>query len=274
MKEQESLTNLPVPLTRFIGREREIEAVADRLCRDDVRLLTLTGPGGVGKTRLALRVAEEVAVRFAAGTTFVSLAPVPRPDLVLPAIARSLAVRESSDRPLVASLFAALRDRHLLLVLDNLEHLLDAANDLADLLAACPRLTILVTSRTPLRLSGEQRFPISPLALPSAEEPPVLDRLRDYDAIALFVERARQVRPSFALDGGNAAAVLGICRQLDGLPLALELAAAWLRVSLPGGPADQDGTTARAADRRRERPACPTAHDARCDCLEPRPALG
>ena len=232
-KEQESLTNLPVPLTRFIGREREIEAVADRLCRDDVRLLTLTGPGGVGKTRLALRVAEEVAVRFAAGTTFVSLAPVPRPDLVLPAIARSLAVRESSDRPLTPSLFAALRDRHLLLVLDNLEHLLGAANDLADLLAACPRLTILATSRAPLRLSGEQCFPTLPLALPSAGEPPVLEGLRDYDAIALFVERARQVRPSFALDVGNAAAVLGICRQLDGLPLALELAAAWLRALSP-----------------------------------------
>jgi non-specific serine/threonine protein kinase len=232
-KEQKSLTNLPVPLTRFIGREREIEAVADRLCRDDVRLVTLTGSGGVGKTRLALRVAQEVADRFAAGVAFVSLAPVPRPDLVLPAIARSLAVRESADRPLVESLVAALRDRHLLLVLDNFEHLLGAANDLADLLAACPQLTILVTSRTPLRLSSEQRFPTLPLALPSAGEAPVPDRLQDYDAIALFVERARQVRPSFALDGGNAGAVIEICRQLDGLPLALELAAAWLRVLSP-----------------------------------------
>ena len=232
-KEQGSLTSFPASLTPFIGREREIEAVADRLCRDDVRLVTLTGPGGVGKTRMALRVAEEVTDRFAAGVAFASLAPVPRPDLVLPTVSRSLAVRESSARPLVASLVAALRDRQLLLVLDNFEHLLYAANDLAELLAACPKLTILVTSRTPLRLNGEQRFPISPLALPGAEEAPVLERMQDYDAIALFVERARQVRPTFALDGGNAAAVLEICRRLDGLPLALELAAAWLRVLSP-----------------------------------------
>jgi excisionase family DNA binding protein len=232
-KEQASLTSLPIPLTGFIGREREIATVGDRLCREDVRLVTLTGPGGVGKTRLALRVATEVADRFVGGSTFVPLAPVPRPDLVLPAIARTLAVREPSDRPLAASLVAALRDRRLLLVLDNFEHLLGAANDLADLLAACRELTILVTSRTPLRLSGEQRFLIPPLALPSAGEAPALDRLQDYEAIALFVERARQVRPSFALDGGNAAAVLEICRRLDGLPLALELAAAWLRVLSP-----------------------------------------
>jgi excisionase family DNA binding protein len=233
LKEQGLLTRLPASHSPFVGREREIEAVADHLCRDDIRLVTLTGPGGVGKTRLALRVAEEVTDRFAASVAFVSLASVPRPDLVLPAVARSLAVRESSNHPLVASLAAALRDRHLLLVLDNLEHLLDAAHDLAELLAECPKLTILVTSRTPLRLNGEQRFPISPLTLPGAEEAPVLDRLLDYDAIALFVERTRQVRPTFALDGGNAAAVVEICRRLDGLPLALELAAAWLRVLSP-----------------------------------------
>ncbi len=232
-RDRASPTNLPVPLTRFIGREREIVAVADCLCRDDVRLVTLIGPGGVGKTRLALRVAEKVADHFDAGAAFVSLAPVPRPDLVLPAIAHTLEVRESSDRPLAAGLIAALRDRRLLLVLDNLEHLLGAANDLADLLAECPKLTILVTSRTPLRLSGEQRFPIPPLPLPDAGEAPGLDGLQDYEAIALFVERAQQAYPGFTLAAGNAAEVLEICRRLDGLPLALELAAAWLRVLSP-----------------------------------------
>jgi excisionase family DNA binding protein len=254
LKEQASLTSLPAPLTRFIGREREIAAVGDRLCRDDARLVTLTGPGGVGKTRLSLRVAEEVADRFAAGVVFVSLAPVPRPDLVLPAVARALGVRESSDHPLAASLVAALRDRRLLLVLDNLEHLLDAATDLVDLLAACPKLTILVTSRTSLRLSIEQRIPTPPLALPDAGEAGLLDKLQEYEAIALFIERAQQACPGFALASDNAAEVLEICRRLDGLPLALELAAAWLRVLSPadllarmdrrlalltGGPTDQ-----------------------------------
>ena len=224
---------LPAALTRFIGREREVAAVADLLRQHDVRLVALTGPGGVGKTRLALRVAEAIGEDFADGVAFVPLASVRGPDLVLPAIARVLGVREPADRPLAANLAAALRDRVLLLVLDNFEHLVGAANELADLLASCPRLTILVTSRASLRLSGEHRFPTPPLALPDAGETPALDRLPAFEAIALFLERARQVRPGFALDAGNAASVLEICRRLDGLPLAIELAAAWLRVLSP-----------------------------------------
>jgi non-specific serine/threonine protein kinase len=227
------LDTLPAPLTRFIGREREVAAVADLLRPDDVRLVTLTGPGGVGKTRLALRVAEDVAADFSDGLVFVPLVAIGRAGLVLTTIARALDVRESPDRPLKDGLVAALRDRRLLLVLDNFEHLLEAAIDLGDLLTSCSRLTMLVTSREPLRLSGERRFPTAPLALPTAGDVLAPDQLSTYEAIALFVERARQVRPDFTLDAENAAAVLEMCRRLDGLPLAIELAAAWLRVVSP-----------------------------------------
>jgi excisionase family DNA binding protein len=225
--------HLPAPLTRFIGREREGAAVADLLRSDDVRLVTLTGPGGVGKTRLALRVAEDAADDFSDGLVFVPLVAVGRAGLVLTTIARALGVRESPDRSLTDGMVTALRYRRLLLVLDNFEHLLEAAIDLADLLTSCPRLTMLVTSREPLRLSGERRFPTSPLALPAAGDALSPTQLSTYEAIALFVERARQVRPDFTLDDGNAAAVLEICRRLDGLPLAIELAAVWLRVLSP-----------------------------------------
>jgi len=200
---------------------------------DDVRLVTLTGPGGVGKTRLALRVAGVVADDFNDGVAYVPLAAVGRAEFVLSTFARALDVRESPDRSLADGLVAALRERRLLLVLDNFEHLLEAAIDLDDILTNCPRLTMLVTSREPLRLSGEQRFPTSPLSLPSAGEAVAPEHVATYEAIALFVERARQVRPEFTLDAGNAATVLEICRRLDGLPLAIELAAAWLRVLSP-----------------------------------------
>jgi excisionase family DNA binding protein len=230
---------LPAPLTRFIGREHEIAALTDLLRRSDVRLVTLIGPGGVGKTRLALQVAEGVPDDFGNGAIFVSLAPLRDPALVVPAIAGALGLRESPDHSLRDRLVAALRGRRLLLVLDNCEHLPGAADDVADLLAACSTVTVLATSRAPWRLSGERLFAIRPLALPGSDETLPLERLARYEAIDLFVERARQVRSVFALDAGNAAAVVEICRRLDGLPLAIELAAVWLRVLTPAALRDR-----------------------------------
>ncbi len=185
-----SAGHLPRPLTTLIGREADIAAACALLVEEGVRLLTLIGPGGVGKTRLALRVAEDVAPAFADGVVFVPLAAVNDPALVLSAIARTLDVRESSTRPLVEVLVAALQDRTLLLVLDNFEHVVGAAGELFHLLNACPGFTILVTSRAPLQLSGERRFPTSPLSLPVPGERPAVDALRESSAVALFVDRA------------------------------------------------------------------------------------
>jgi excisionase family DNA binding protein len=226
---------LPIPVTRLIAREAETEAITRRLVRDDVRLVTLTGPGGVGKTRLALQVAREAASAFADGARFVSLAGVSHPSLLLSTVAGEMGIREAPGRAPAAALAAALRDRSLLLVLGNLEHLTGStvATDLAALLQASPALTMLVTSRSPLRLSGEHRFVIPPLALPEPGAMVDVAALSGYGAIALFVERARQARSDFALDSANAGMVLEICRRLDGLPLALELGAAWLRVLPP-----------------------------------------
>ncbi|MDQ2827502.1 MAG: tetratricopeptide repeat protein [Chloroflexota bacterium] len=221
--------NLPVMPTTLIGREREIEAVTRLLC-DGARLLTLTGPAGVGKTRVALQAATDARDHYADGVVFVALAPIRDPSLVVSAIAQALDVRESGEQTLAESVIAALRDRRVLLLLDNFEQVTDATPLLADLLAACPRLALLVTSQAALRLQAEQQQPIQPLTIPNLVDLPAIDALEQSPAMQLFAQRARAVAPDFALTVANAAPVAAICRRLDGLPLAIELAAA--RVTL------------------------------------------
>jgi predicted ATPase/DNA-binding CsgD family transcriptional regulator len=225
------LPRLPVPRTSFVGREQEVAAVADLLRQDDVRLVTLTGPGGAGKTRMALRVAEEVAAHFADGAAFIALASLPDAALVLPTVGRAFAVREAGDRPLARRLADVLDGRHLLLVLDNFEHLIEAAPRVAELQAECAELSVLVTSRSPLRVSGEQEYFVPPLSVPDPATP--AERLAEAPAVRLFAERAHAVDPTFTLTVENAPTVAEICRQLDGLPLAVELAAAKIRSLTP-----------------------------------------
>ncbi|HEU5423794.1 MAG TPA: NB-ARC domain-containing protein, partial [Nitrolancea sp.] len=192
----------------------------------DVRLVTLTGPGGVGKTRLAIQIARDLAAAFADGVGFVPLAAVREPALALPSIALALGIREAPDLSLADQLATILRERQLLLVLDNFEQIVDAAPQVTGLLERCPRLTVLTTSRVRLRLTGEQTFPVPPLALPNLTPSASPEDVAHAEAVRLFVARASAVDPSFSLDGATAPAVAQICRRLDGLPLAIELAAA------------------------------------------------
>jgi len=225
--------SLRLPLTPLLGRERELAAVCALLHDNATRLLTLAGPGGVGKTHLALAVTQATAATFADGVCVVSLASLRDPDLVPAAIAEALGLRESVATPFIAALEADLRDKQLLLVLDNFEHLALAAPLVADLLAACPGVVALVTSRAPLRLRGERELAVQPLALPTPDDLASVAALEQVAAVRLFVARVRQVRPDFVLSMTNAASVAAICQRLDGLPLAIELAAARCRLLDP-----------------------------------------
>jgi predicted ATPase len=215
--------SLPAQATSLIGREREIREVTDLLQRPEVQLVTLTGTGGTGKTRVAIEIAAGLHDDFADGVVFIGLAPLQDQNLVLTAAAQTLGVRATSDETLEVDLRRHLQSRELLLVLDNFEHVVEAAPLVAAIAAAAPDVKLLVTSREPLRLSAERVYPVSPLELADSDDD--LERLSQCESVALFEARAQSVQPDFAVTPANAAAVADICRALDGLPLAIELAA-------------------------------------------------
>jgi predicted ATPase len=226
-------SSLPAQPTPLVGRDRELDEVLALLRSPAVRLLTLTGPGGTGKTRLGLQAATELTDEFEDGVFFVALAAIADVALVAPTIARALGLAEGSNQPPEELLEGYLRDRQTLLVLDNFEHILASAALLDALLSAASGLKVLATSRTPLGLYGEHEYPVPPLSLPVPGSLPSPDRLARYEAVRLFVERARAVRPDFSLTEENAGAVAEICKRLDGLPLAIELAAARIKLLPP-----------------------------------------
>ena len=222
---------LPVSLTPLLGREREVEEIVNMLSRAAVRLLTLTGPGGIGKTRLGIEAARKASSHyFPDGVAFVPLASLGDAKLVIPTVSRALGLREVAGvvRPLEV-LCQHLREREFLLVLDNFEHVAEAALEVTELLSSCPNLSVLVTSRAPLRVRGEREYPVSPLAMPDPTRMPEAEDVDEAPAAKLFIERAEDASPAFELTQANAAAVAAICWRLDGLPLALELAAAQMR---------------------------------------------
>ena len=225
--------NLPLQPTPFVGREDQVARVVDLLSRDDVRLLTLTGPGGIGKTRLALQAAVDLLDDFVDGVFFVPLAPLVDPHLVPATIAGTLGVREEGERPLVDRLREILGPKQVLLLVDNFEHVVEAAPIVGDLLVASPGLKVVATSRVPLRLRAEHAYPVPPLSLPRRQLTLTPEQLSQYEAVRLFIERAQAVRPDFTVDNESSPAVAEICWKLDGLPLAIELAAARVRILPP-----------------------------------------
>jgi predicted ATPase/Tfp pilus assembly protein PilF len=225
--------NLPLQPTPLVGREKEVAQVCDLLRGDETRLLTLTGPGGTGKTRLGLQAAADLLEDFTDGTFFVPLATLSETQQFLPAVAETLGVRETGEQRFDEILKNYFHEMQLLLILDNFEQVLGAAPAVTELLAAAPGLKVLATSRAPLGLYGEHEFPVPPLTLPDLKRPPPLERLTQYEAVGLFVERARAVKPDFSITNESAPAVAEICVRLDGLPLAIELAAARIKMLPP-----------------------------------------
>ena len=229
-------SNLPIQRTTFLGRDRELAAVKELLLRPDVHLVTLTGPGGIGKTRLGLQAAEEVAQRFPSGVYHIPLATVSDPKLIAPAIVQTLGLRPTGGQSPLDSLKEFLRhslQMPILLVLDNFEHLVAEAPLVAELLTSSAGLKLMVTSRAPLHVYGEHEFPVPPLGMPDPKSVPALELLIRYPAVALFIRRARAVKPDFAVNKDNAVAVAMVCARLEGLPLAIELAAARIKLLSP-----------------------------------------
>jgi predicted ATPase/transcriptional regulator with XRE-family HTH domain len=229
----EYVWKVPLSFTSFIGREKDVAAVCTLLKRADVRLVTLLGPGGVGKTRLSLQVANEMRDHFVDGVCFVSLAAISDPMLVFPTVAQVLGIQEGGAQSIVEQMKSVLHDKYFLLVLDNFEQVVMAASEVEELLVVCPGLKVLVTSRSVLHLQAEHEFAIAPLAIPNLDQLPALAVLLENAAVALFVQRAQAFLPSFQLTQSNARSIAEICVRLDGLPLAIELAAARIKLLPP-----------------------------------------
>jgi predicted ATPase/class 3 adenylate cyclase len=226
-------TNLPIPPTPLVGRQLLLDETLSQLRERDARLVTLTGPGGTGKTRMGLQLAIQLLEEYPQGVFFVDLAPIRDPGLLATTIAHTIGLREGGGRPPLENLKDFLADRRMLLLLDNFEQIIGAAPVVADLLAAAPQLTLLVTSRVPLQIRGEREYPVPPLSLPGAGAEPSVADPADSESVQFFVQQAQAVKPNFELTADNATAILEICRRLDGLPLAIEIAAARIRMLPP-----------------------------------------
>ena len=230
------LTNVPIPRNLLIDRVHELSSVCDLLQRDDIALITLTGAGGTGKSRLAIQIGLELLNRFKDGVYLVRLEPISDPNLVIPTIAETLGIRETpGGQPIAEMLMEFLHDKQMLLLLDNFEQVVEAAPCVAELLESCPGLKSIVTSRTPLRLRAEKELPVPPLGVPSQQKFHDLDGLSQYTAVELFIQRAQGVKPDFTVTNANAPAIAEVCYRLDGLPLAIELAAARIKLLTPHG---------------------------------------
>ena len=266
-----SATNIPVQQTGFVGREKEVAGASEMLLRADVRLVTVTGPGGIGKTRLAVEVANRLAGEFPGGIYYVPLSALRDPGLIASVIVQTMGIREAGGQSALEILKKNLQDASrgaVLFVLDNFEHLLEAASTVAELLASGPNLKVLVTSRAALHVYGEHEFPVPPLGLPDARTKTPLEALGQFPAVALFVQRAMAAKPDFELSTENASAVTEICTRLDGLPLAIELAAARVKVLSPSSMRTRLASRLAALDGRSARSAAAAADAASGDRLE------